>query len=109
MTTHGDQLRLHLAREPLTARQLVEKLRISQPTVSRTLLSLRDEVVRIGSGRSIHYALRDTTRGLGEIPIHRVTAEGTLRTLGVLIPVRPEGFVMRQEDGRTLHSAGLPW
>ena len=109
MSSHADQLRLHLAGEPLTARQLVEKLRISQPTVSRTLMSLRDEVVRIGSGPSIHYALRDTSRGLGEIPVHRVTAEGTLRTLGVLIPVRPEGFVMRQEDGRTLHSAGLPW
>ncbi len=109
MSSHVDQLRLHLAREPLTARQLVEKLRVSQPTVSRTLMTLRDEVVRIGAGRSIQYALRDTGRGVGEIPIHRVTAEGTLQALGVLIPVRPDGFVMRQEDGRTLYSAALPW
>ena len=109
MSSHVDQLRLHLARGPCTTRQLVEKLSISQPTVSRTLTSLGDEVVRIGSGRSIQYALRDTSRGLGEIPVHRVTAEGRLRALGVLIPLRPEGFVMRQEDGLTLHSAGLPW
>ncbi len=109
MRAHVDQLRLHLALEPLTSRQLVEKLGLSQPTISRTLNALRDDVVRIGSGRAIQYALRDTSRGLGEIPIYRVTAEGTLRILGVLIPVRPDGFVMRQEDGRTLHSHGLPW
>lgn len=109
MSPHVDQLRLHLAREPLTARQLVEKLRVSQPTISRALMSLRDEVVRIGSSRSIQYALRDTSRGLGDIPVHRVTVEGTLRALGVLIPVCPGGFVMRQEDDRTLHSEGLPW
>ncbi len=29
--------------------------------------------------------------------------------LGTLAPVRPEGFVMMQEDGKTLYSDGLPW
>ncbi|MBU6439044.1 MAG: type II toxin-antitoxin system HipA family toxin YjjJ [Betaproteobacteria bacterium] len=109
MASHADQLRLHLAREPLTSRQLVEKLELSQPTISRTLLSLREEIVRIGSGPSIQYALRDTSRGLREIPVYRVSAEGSLQALGVLVPVHPEGFVIRQADGRTLHSAGLPW
>jgi hypothetical protein len=48
-------------------------------------------------------------RGLPDIPINRVNAEGQIRQLGTLVPVRPEGFVMRQEDGVTLHSDGLPW
>jgi hypothetical protein len=48
-------------------------------------------------------------RGLPDIPIYRVDAEGRIRQLGTLVPVRPEGFVMCQEDGVTRHSDGLPW
>jgi hypothetical protein len=70
---------------------------------------LGDEVVRIGAARSIQYSLRDTARGLPDTPVYRVDGEGRIRQLGTLIPVRPEGFVMRQEDGVTLHSDGLPW
>lgn len=109
MPAHADRLRLCLAQGPLTARQLVEKLEISQPTVSRAVTALGDEIVRIGSGRAIQYALRDPGRGLGDIPVYRVAADGTLRRLGILLPVRPEGFVMRQENGLALHSDGLPW
>lgn len=82
---------------------------VSQPTISRALAELGDQVVRIGAARSIQYALRDGTRGLPDIAIHRVDAEGRLRPLGTLVPVRPDGFVMCQQDGVTLHSDGLPW
>lgn len=109
MSVHVDHLRLCLGQGPLTARQLVEKLEISQPTVSRTLAVLGDDIVRIGSGRSIQYALRDSGRGLGDIPIYRVAADGTLRRLGILVPVRPDGFVMQQENGLALYSDSLPW
>ncbi len=84
-------------------------MQVSQPTVSRALAKLGDEVLRIGSGRSIQYALRDSGRGLGDIPVYRVAADGTIRRLGILVPVRPDGFVMRQEDGLHLHSDSLPW
>ena len=90
-------------------RQLIENVGVSQPTVSRALSELGDEVVRIGAARSIQYALRDTTRGLPDIPIYRVDADGRIRQLGTLVPVRPDGFVMCQEDSVTLHSDGLPW
>lgn len=93
----------------MRARQLIEKLQLSQPTLSRAIAALGDEIVRLGAGPSIHYALRDTNRGIGEIPVYRVSAEGTLRELGTLIPVRPEGYVMVQADGKTLHSESLPW
>lgn len=93
----------------MRARQLIEKLQLSQPTLSRAIAALGDEIVRLGAGPSIHYALRDTNRGIGEIPVYRVSAEGTLRELGTLIPVRPEGYVMVQSDGKTLHSESLPW
>ena len=109
MSDHADRLRLCLAQGPLTSRQLVEKLAVSQPTMSRALAALGDEIVRIGSGRAIQYAWRDSARGLGDVPVYRVSVEATLRRLGVLVPVRPGGFVMRQDDGLTLHSDSLPW
>jgi hypothetical protein len=111
MTTpsHTDDIRHRLANGPMKARELAELLRVSQPTISRGLAEMSDEIVRIGSARSIQYALRDTFRGLPEIPIYRVTVEGKIRSLGVLVPVRPDGFVMRQADEVTLHSEGIPW
>lgn len=109
MSRHADAIRMRLSGEPLSARQLTENMGLSQPTVSRALTELGDEVVRIGSARSIQYALRDAARGLPDMPIYRVDGEGRIRQLGILIPVRPAGFVMRREDGVNLHSDGLPW
>lgn len=109
MPSYLDHLRLCLGQGLLTARQLVEKMQVSQPTVSRAIAALGAEVLRIGAGRSIQYALRDSGRGLGDIPVYRVAVDGTIRRLGMLVPVRPEGFVMQQEDGVCLHSDSLPW
>ena len=109
MPSHIETIRLHLAGGPQSARSLTEVLGVSQPTVSRALAELGDEVVRIGAARSIQYGLRDSQRGLPDIPVYRVDAEGRIRRLGVLVPVRPDGFVMRQDDGATLYSDGLPW
>lgn len=109
MPNNADTIRMRLFGGPLSARQLTENIGVSQPTISRALTALGNEVVRIGAAQSIQYALRDTSRGLPDIPIYRVDAEGRIRPLGTLIPVRPEGFVMRQDDGVTRHSDGLPW
>ncbi|WP_150428206.1 type II toxin-antitoxin system HipA family toxin YjjJ [Dechloromonas sp. CZR5] len=109
MSAHADSIRIQLGRGPQQVRQLVDSLGLSQPTISRAINALGDEIVRIGSGPSIQYALRDPGRGLGDVPVYRVSAEGTIRQLGTLIPVRPDGFVMLQGDGKTLHSDSLPW
>ena len=84
MSIHLEKLRDQLANGPMRARQLVEKLQLSQPTLSRAIAALGDEVVRLGAGPSIHYALRDRARGIGEAPVYRVSAEGILRELGTL-------------------------
>lgn len=109
MSQHAYAIRSSLFSGLLSARQLSEKIGISQPTLSRSLATLGNEIVRIGAARSIQYALRDTARGLPEIPVYRVSTEGTLKKLGTLTPVCPEGFVMHQEDGNTLHSDSMPW
>ncbi|WCM87404.1 type II toxin-antitoxin system HipA family toxin YjjJ [Acidovorax sp. NCPPB 3576] len=87
----------------------MESLGARQPTVSRALKLLGDEVVQIGAARSIQYALRDAARAQLQAPVYRVSAEGQLQALGTLIPVAPEGFVMVQADGKRVHSDGLPW
>lgn len=109
MSMHADAIRLQLGRGPQPVRQLVESLGLSQPTISRTIKALGNEIVRIESGRTIQYALRDNRRGISDIPIYRVTPEATITLLGTLTPVRPDGFVMQQSDGRTQHSDSLPW
>lgn len=109
MSIHAERIRACLFSRPLSARQLAEIIGVSQPTVSRALNELGSEIVRFGAARSIQYALRDTLRELPDIPIHRIDAAGRIRQLGTLTPVRPEGFVMRQENGVTLHGDGLPW
>ena len=109
MALHVDSIRDRLRQGPASARQLVDLLEISQPTISRALAAISDDVVRIGSGRAIQYALRDAGRGTGDVPVYRIAVDGTIRRLGMLIPVCPSGYVMQQENGRCLHSDGLPW
>lgn len=109
MSRHADSIRQQLGVGSCTARQLVEKTGLSQPTISRALAALGDEVLRLGAGPAIHYALRDTSRGALAVPVYRVSDAGQIRQLGRLLPVRPEGYVMQQADGVSLHSAGLPW
>lgn len=108
MARHADPIRLLLAQGPMAARQIVEKTGISQPTVSRALAALGDEVVRIGAGSAIRYAPWRPCSRLrvgADIP---AGDEGLIRELGTLVPVRPGGFVMIHADGVTLHTEGLP-
>lgn len=109
MSAHADSIRIQLGRGPQQVRKLVASLGFSQPTLSRAIKALGDEIVRIGKGPSIHYALRDAMRGIGEMTIYRASATGSIRQTGTLIPVRPDGFVLLQSDGKTLHSDALPW
>lgn len=109
MSSYSEIIRSTLFSGLISSKQLAEKLNVSQPTISRGIAELNNEVIKIGSTRSIQYALRDNQRGLPEIPVYRVSLEGTLKKLGTLIPVRPEGFVMCHEDGKTTHSDGIPW
>jgi HipA-like C-terminal domain len=88
-----------------TARELADFAGVSQPTVSRALDSIGNDIVRFGGHRSIQYALR---RGQN-IPVYRISALGQTRKLGSLIPVHPEGYVMAQEDGVLLHFDGIPF
>lgn len=109
MSTHAELLRLRLATGPKSGTQMAKEMGISQPTATRALAAMGDEVMKIGQKKGSRYVLRDTGRGFGDVPVFRVDAEGKLKELGVLTPVRPDGFVITQADGVQVHSDGLPW
>jgi HipA-like C-terminal domain len=109
MSLHTESLRLCLAAGPQSGTQMAKALGISQPTVSRALAVMGDEVLRLGQKKGSRYVLRDTGRGFGDVPVYRVNTQGQIEALGVLTPVRPDGFVFSQDDGDQLHSDGLPW
>ena len=109
MSTHAEALRLRLAAGPKSGTQMAKDMGISQPTATRALAAMGNEVIKLGQKKGSRYALRDTSRGFADVPVFRVDAEGRLKELGVLTPVRPDGFVFTQVDGVQLHSDGLPW
>ncbi len=109
MTQRAEVIRKILRNGPEPARQLANIMNISQPTLSRALKMLSNDIVQIGSGRSIQYALRDGSRGFNSVPIYRINEEGKIKLLGKLTPVYPAGFVMEQVDNVNRYSEGLPW
>lgn len=109
MSKYAEAIRQQLSAGPVPAKQLVDNIGVSQPTISRALAALGDEVVRLGAARSIQYALRDRSRGFGDLPVYRVDGGGLISQIGDLVPVRPEGYVMFRESGKALYSEGLPW
>ncbi|MCB5197578.1 type II toxin-antitoxin system HipA family toxin YjjJ [Deefgea salmonis] len=109
MSPRAESIKSKLEKGPLSAKQLVDMIGVSQPTISRAIAELEHKVVSISEKKSIQYALRDTSRKLTDMPIFRIDADGLIRQLGTLIPVRPEGFVMQEVKGSSLHSDGLPW
>lgn len=109
MTDRIAQIRTALATGPVAAGALCVGLGVTRPTLARALALMSGEIVTLGAARSTRYALRDTFRGLPDMPVYRVNAAGQIETLGQLIPVRPYGFVMRDSDGEATYSEGLPW
>lgn len=109
MADRADLIRTALARGPLPADSLRAQLDVSRPTLARALANMPGEIVTWGAARATQYALRDNFRGLADIPVYRVNATGQIQALGLLRPVRPEGFVVEQPGGITTYHEGLPW
>lgn len=108
-TVHVQSIERLLNLGPHTTKMLCESLGLSQPTISRALKKMDAEVIRSTIHQSIHYLLRDSARSHLIAPISRITKEGQLQRLGVLEPVRPEGFVLVSAGGKDSYSEGLPW
>lgn len=99
-----------LRQKPQTAKQLMESLRISQPTLSR-LLSGQPRIVKVGKARATFYILKRDIRDLGtEWPVYRVDEQAQIHLAGTLLAVHPAGFVWRDTiNGNDSLYESLPW
>ncbi len=109
MTTPLELLRLRLTMGPKSGTQMARELGLSQPTVSRALAAMGQEVMQIGAKKNSRYVLRDRSRGFADVPVFQVDGQGQLQPLGTLTPVRTDGFVFTPTNGPQVHSAGVPW
>lgn len=93
---------------PLPARELLARAAgASQPTVSRALSGLGDQVLKLGAARATHYARSREVRGLGSSwPLYRIDAEGRAQSSGRLQAVTPKGFHLELVGGDP-HMTGL--
>ncbi len=92
MNTHEQELRALLQSAPShAAPALAAALALSQPTLSRALRDLGDEVLAFGQARRRRYALRRDVRGLGScFRIWRIAANGMTEEFGALTAL-PQG------------------
>lgn len=111
----NDDLQHLLHDGPLPARELLQRLNISQPTLSRRVAEAGDAIVRFGQARQSAYALRRRVAGQLAFPFYQVSASGQVQTLGEILPVERDGYVVRWQQGQGLLGegdaffAGLPW
>lgn len=105
---------VHLSRElrkrgPSLAGDLRASVGLSPATFSRTIASMRSDLLTVGATRSLTYALRRAIPGLpSDIPIYEVAPEGT-RLFATLHPVEPNGFYLQSALPVQGFYPGLPW
>lgn len=98
-----------LARQEILASQ---KGAISQPSFSRTVRALQDDILMWGKGRNCRYGRRRPIDGV-ETPIlvFHVQESGDILTVGNLWPIFPEAFVFESKNWAHLNGLyqGMPW
>jgi hypothetical protein len=85
MADPGDIVKAILARGVATGAELQRELKVSQPTLSRVITRLGEQIVRIGSNRNARYALRRELPQIGSSwPVFAINEEGQASLLGRL-------------------------
>ncbi|MDZ4186390.1 MAG: type II toxin-antitoxin system HipA family toxin YjjJ [Desulfuromonadales bacterium] len=110
-TLHAGLL-TNLATGPKSGKELATKLGVSQPTLSRTLTALGEQVVVLGRGRTTLYARPRILRGLsGLFPVYRVDEHGVVYLIGNLQALLGGGFWWQAEDAdrESRYFDQLPW
>jgi HipA-like C-terminal domain len=85
MADQADVVKALLARGIATGAELQGELKVSQPTLSRVIRRLGEQIVRIGSTKNARYALRRELPQIGSSwPIFQINEEGQASPLGRL-------------------------
>lgn len=104
--------------DPMPAGELVEKLAVSRPVLSRLVAEAGDQVRRVGKARATAYVATALVRP-NTWPLYRMSPDANMEELGSLHALRGDGFLfeptgdhpnlMRQVDGPAGYFPGLPW
>ena len=98
-----------LQRQPMTARQLINSLQISQPTLSRRIQQLGEQVLQLGQARNAkYYAVRKTGNKMNW-PLYQVSAAGEPALVGHLISLYPNYYCFQDAAGDFVLYNDLPW
>jgi hypothetical protein len=93
VTDTSDILKTILARGIATGAELQRALKVSQPTLSRIITRLGEQIVRIGSTRSTRYALRRELPHIGSSwPVFDINEEGQASLQGRLHALARDQF-----------------
>jgi HipA-like C-terminal domain len=107
----ADLVQTSLARGLASSAELQRELNVSQPTLSRVMAQLGDQVVRIGGGRSTRYGLRRELAQIGSSwPVFQVNELGQPALQGRLEALaRDQYWFAATADQYSQVTGGLPY
>ena len=104
--------------DPVPAGELVEKLAVSRPVLSRLVAEAGDQVRRVGRARATAYVATALVRP-NTWPLYRMNPDVHMEELGTLHALRGDRFLfeptgdhpnlLRHVDGPAGYFPGLPW
>ena len=110
MKTNQQQLQQLLADRVMTARELTRELGISQPTLSRLISGMQNDIVVMGKGRATCYGLpKKPGSEPNRLPVFSIDAKGDVHPYGQLTPLQGGQYWWRSISCSGEISHHLPW
>ncbi|GFO64467.1 putative kinase YjjJ [Geomonas paludis] len=104
------RLLAYLATGVRTSEDIQERLNLSQPSVSRLIARVSEQVVIIGNARTRRYTTRRDLRGLGgEFPVFSVDEDGNASSIGVLSAIGHDEYLWQPKGDGAVQYKSLPW
>jgi hypothetical protein len=108
-----NELMQALSTGPQSAGELIARLSISQPTLSRRITAMGNAIMRFGNAQLTRYSLVRELAGQRQFAVYRINQQGKAQLLASIAPVQPEGYIVRlmeenMGNAATYHQS-LPW
>ncbi len=104
------ELRHLLSARAHSSRDLIRSLNVSQPTLSRLINSLQNEIVVMGKGRATCYGLpRPIHDKSGRFPVYMIDPRGDARQHGNLTALQGGQYWWEDTNGNGELFSSLPW
>jgi len=110
MKTNRQQLLQLLNDRVMTSRELIRELDISQPTLSRLINTMQNEIVVMGKGRATCYGLpKKPGQEFNRLPVYNIDAKGDVHPYGQLTPLQGGQYWWQSIASSGEISHQLPW